>query len=436
MRRWAHPAAGFEESWYYATARGLVDHPPLQGRVEADVCVVGGGYTGLSAALELAERGYSVVLLESYRVGAGASGRSGGVLGTGQRRDQDELEAWLGPEAAAALWRISVEATALVRERIRRFDIACDLRDGVLHAAHRRRYASAYWRYVDHLASRYEYRQTRKVDAAEMADMLGTDVYHGGYLDTGGGHLHPLNLALGLARACRERGVRIFEHSPVRTHRQQRPAGAPGRVTATTAGGTVSASYLVLACNGYLGRLAGAIEAFQMPINNFMLATEPLGENRARRLNRDDVAVVDSRFVVNYFRMSPDHRLIFGGGENYTPWFPKDLKRFVRRFMLVAYPGLTDVAVDYAWGGTLAITLKRMPHFGRDGNVFWAHGYSGHGVAMANMGGKLIAEAMAGTAERFDLFADLPHARFPGGRYLRWPALAVGMLYYAMLDRF
>ena len=207
-------------------------------------------------------------------------------------------------------------------------------------------------------------------------------------------------------------------------------------MTVTTDRGRVRADYLVLACNGYLGRLARRIESFQMPINNFVLATEPLGEARARRINRDDLAVVDSRFVVNYFHNSPDHRLIFGGGENYSPRFPKDLKRFVRRFMLEVYPDLDDVAIDYAWGGTLAITLKRMPHFGRQGPVFWAQGYSGHGVAMANMGGKLIAEALAGDAERFDLFARLPHVRFPGGRYLRWPALVAGMLYYALLDRF
>ncbi len=429
------PDVGFEDSWYYATAKGLTDHPPLRERLEADVCVVGGGYTGLSAALELAERGYSVVLLEAYRVGAGASGRNGGVLGMGQRKEQDELERWLGLDTARALWEVALEANALVRERIRRFDIDCELRDGVLHAAHRRRYVPAYWKYVDLLAERYDYQRCRKVDAAEVAEMLGMETYHGGYVDEGSGHLHPLNLALGLARACSGLGVRIFERTRVLEHRQHGSPTAPDGVTVRTAEGEVRASYLVLACNGYLERLAGAIEAYQMPINNFVLATEPLGEARARRLNRDDVAVVDSRFVVNYFRMSRDHRLIFGGGENYSPRFPGDLKAFVRRFMLEVYPELADVAIDYAWGGTLAITLKRMPHFGRSGHVFWAQGYSGHGVAMANMGGKLIAEALAGSAERFDLFARLPHVRFPGGRYLRWPALVAGMLYYAMLDR-
>lgn len=430
------PSVGFEDSWYYASVRGSVDHPQLEEAVQADVCVVGGGYTGLSAALELALRGYAVVLLEAYRIGSGASGRNGGVLGMGQRKEQDELEAWLGADTAARMWQVALDANALVRDRVARYQIDCDLVDGELHAAHRARYVDDYWAYADHLAQRYDYHHCRRVDAAEMAEMLGTQTYFGGYLDSGAGHLHPLNLALGLARACQAAGVRIFEHAAAVGIGER--TGGP--VTVRTATGEVRADYVVLACNGYLGDLgrqvSRSVEAYQMPINNFLLATEPLGADRARRINRDDVAVVDSRFVVNYFHLSRDRRLIFGGGENYSPRFPRDLKAFVRRHMLAVYPGLDDVRIDYAWGGTLAITLKRMPHFGRSGNVFWAQGYSGHGIAMANMGGKLIAEALAGTAERFDLFARLPQVRFPGGRHLRWPALVAGMLYYALLDRF
>jgi gamma-glutamylputrescine oxidase len=436
VTRSAPPDHGFEQSWYFATAKGLVARPVLDQHLRVDVCVVGGGYTGLSAALELAERGYAVALLEGYRIGSGASGRNGGVLGIGQRKDQDELERWLGLDSAKALWQLSLEANALVRERIARFGIDCDLKDGELHAAHRHRHVDHYWEYVDLLAERYDYHDCRKVDATEMADMLGMNTYHGGYLDQRAGHLHPLNLALGLAQACAAAGVQLFEHSKALSYAPQHgQRNASSRVTVRTAQGEVDAEYLVLACNGYLDRLAPDIEAYQMPINNFVLATAPLGEARARRLNRDDVAVVDSRFVVNYFRMTADHRLLFGGGENYSPRFPKDLKSFVRGYMLEVYPELANVAIDHAWGGTLAITLRRMPHFGRSGNVFWAQGYSGHGVALANLGGTLIAEAMAGTAERFDLFARLPHRRFPGGRHLRWPALVAGMLYYAMLDR-
>jgi gamma-glutamylputrescine oxidase len=423
-------AMGFENSWYYATAKDLHDYPALEGCISVDVCIIGAGYTGLSAALELAERGCSVVVLEAHRLGSGASGRNGGVLGMGQRQGQDVLEAWLGRDAARQLWEIGLEANALVRQRIARFDIDCDLKDGELHVAHRARYEGEYWAYADLLADSYGYSACRKVSREEVADLLGNDTYYGGYVDGNAGHLHPLNLALGLGRACRMLGVQIFEHSAALGLQ------SGDRVEVRTARGRVDAQRVVVACNGYLDRLEPSLAAYQMPINNFVLATEPLGADRARQINRDDLAVVDSRFVVNYFHMTPDHRLIFGGGENYSPRFPRDLKSFVRRHMLAVYPDLADVAIDHAWGGTLAITLKRMPHFGRRGeSVFWAQGYSGHGIAMGNMGGKLIAEAITGTTERFDLIARLPHRRFPGGRWLRRPALVAGMLYYAALDR-
>ncbi|MEZ5560018.1 MAG: FAD-binding oxidoreductase [Pseudomonadales bacterium] len=430
MSRDMHAAVGFEKSWYYATANDLHDYPALTDRVSVDVAVVGAGYTGLSAALELAERGYRVAVVEAYRAGSGASGRNGGVLGMGQRKEQGELERWLGDATARQLWDIALAANALVRERIARHGIDCDLKDGELHAAHKARYVQDYWNYVDHLAGHYDYHACRKVDREEIRALLGVDCFHGGYIDSNAGHVHPLNLVLGLARACREQGVQIFEHSTALDYRRSGDG-----IELRTAAGRLDARYLVIACNGYLDRFAPEIATYQMPINNFVLATAPLGESRAREINRDDLAVVDSRFVVNYFHLSPDRRLIFGGGENYSPRFPRDLKRFVRRHMLEVYPQLDDVAIDYAWGGTLAITLKRMPHFGRRDNVFWAQGYSGHGVAMGHMGGRLIAEALTGTAERFDVLARLPHVRFPGGRLLRWPALVAGMLYYALLDR-
>lgn len=396
--------------------------------------MVGAGYTGLSAALELAARGYRVVVLEAWRAGAGASGRNGGVLGMGQRRDQDELESWLGHEWARGLWNLALEANALVRERVRQYQIDCDLVDGELHAAHRPRHRDAWQAYADRLERDYGYDRIRIVGRDETVAMLGTEAYHGGYLDTGAGHLHPLNLALGLARAAESHGAVIYERSAVLDYQGGTRAGEP--VVVRTAAGSVRADYLVLACNGYLGRLEPALAPWQMPINNFILATAPLDPALARRINRDNVAVVDSRFVVNYFHLSPDRRLIFGGGENYTTRFPRDLKAFVRRRMLEIYPGLAHVPIDHAWGGTLAITLRRMPHFGRKGHgIWWAQGYSGHGIAMANMGGKLVAEAIMGDAERFDLLARLPHVRFPGGTLLRWPALVAGMLYYSLLDR-
>lgn len=422
---------GFESSWYHATAARMPAHPALDGDVDCDVCIIGGGYTGLTAALTLAERGFSVRLLERYRIGSGASGRNGGVLGTGQRLDQEALESWLGDEHAAALWRIAVDANAMVRELVKRHVIDCDLADGHLLFAHKARHESDLYRHAQHLRSRYGYEDVAPLNRNQVRHLLGTDNCFGGILDRQAGHLHPLNYALGLARAAVSEGAVLHEETE---------ASAVDRVSngvrVETAQGDVTARFAVLACNGYLGRLDRTIDGYMMPINNFMLATEPLGEARARSINRENLAVVDTRFVVSYFHNSPDHRLIFGGGENYSSRFPEKLTELVRSRMLAIYPMLADVAIEYVWGGTLAITLRRMPHFGRrDDVIYWAQGYSGHGIAMATLGGRMVAEAIMGQAERFDVMARIPQLRFPGGRYLRWPALVAGMLWYSLLDR-
>ena len=418
------------DSYYAATADPTPELPALKGEASCDVCVIGGGYTGLSTALHLVEQNYEVILLEAERMGWGASGRNGGQLGTGQRQSQDEVEQMVGEDDARRLWEMAECAKATVKERIRRHDIRCDLKPGILHAAHKPSHAKWLADYVDVLRTRYQYEHIRSVSREEMTDMLGTTVYHGGSLDTDAGHLHPLNYALGLAKAAHEAGARLFEDSRVLTYDRAQPT------TIRTSSGVVKARYLVLACNGYLDTLEPRISSTIMPINNFVLATEPLGTDRARALIRDDVAVADTKFVIDYYRLSADKRLLFGGGENYTRRFPADLKRFVRKYMLRVYPQLSDTRIDYAWGGTLAVTLKRMPHFGRlKPNVFFAHGFSGHGVAMATLAGELIAEAVSGTAERFDVFMRLPTPRFPGGTLLRWPGLVVGMLYYSLRDK-
>jgi gamma-glutamylputrescine oxidase len=417
-------------SYYAATAEGLSDYPRLEGALDCDVCVVGGGFTGLSAALHLAERGYDVVLLEAERVGWGASGRNGGQLNSGQRKGQGELERQLGKAAARQLWDLAEEAKATVRERVARHGIACDLKPGVLHAAYKPGDVKDLEADAERLARDYGYAELRAVPRAEMAEMLGTRIYHGGLLDRGAGHLHPLNYALGLARAAAQAGARLCDDSRV----LGTGAGRPNAVR--TAHGMVRARYLVLACNGYLEGLEPRIAGKIMPINNFMLATAPLGEAGAKALIRDDVAVCDTKFVVDYYRLSADRRLLFGGGETYTRRFPRDIEGFVRRCMLRVYPQLAETAIDYAWGGTLAITLNRLPCFGRLApDTFYAQGYSGQGVALTSLAGKLIAEAVAGTAERFDVFARIPKPGFPGGTLLRWPGLVAGMLYYSLRDK-
>ncbi|MBM4206195.1 MAG: FAD-binding oxidoreductase [Gammaproteobacteria bacterium] len=422
---------GFESSWYYSTAAILADRAALRGAVDCDVCVIGAGYTGLVAALSLASRGYSVRVLERYRVASGASGRNGGVLGPGQRLDQETLEHWLGDDHAADLWRLSLDANDLVRELVSTHGIDCDLTDGHLLVAHKARLEAGLWREAEHLRARYNYEDVTPVRREQVQALLGTDRFFGGNLDRRGGHLHPLNYALGLARAAEQAGAVIHERTEA-----LELGRTPSGVRVRTAAGLVSAKFVVLACNGYLGRLESRIGDFMMPINNFILATEPLGETRGKAINRENLAVVDTRFVVSYFHNSPDHRLIFGGGENYTSRFPTQLESLVRARMLDVYPMLSDVRIEYVWGGTLAITLKRMPQFGRlDDVIYFAHGYSGHGIAMATLGGRMLAEAIGGQAERFDVMARIPQWRFPGGRYLRWPGLVAGMLWYSLLDR-
>ena len=423
-------ASRHADSYYLATAVDLVDRPTLRGEVACDVCVVGGGYTGLAAALHLAERGYDTVLLEAERLGWGASGRNGGQLCTGLRMSQREIEQLVGSDDARRLWDMAEEAKAIVKERVHRHDIRCALKPGLVNAAWKPAHLPAMAKGADHLREVYGYPHIRVLGRDELAAAVGTEVYHGGTLDSGAGHLHPLNYALGLARAAEAAGARLFENSRVTALNRE---GRPG---ATTATGAVRARHLVIACNGYLGRLEPRLDGQMMPINNFVLATEPLGEARARALIRDDVAVSNTKFVLDYYRLSSDGRLLFGGGENYRPGFPADLKAFVRRYMLRIYPQLADARIDYAWGGTLAITLNRLPCFGRlDPEIYYAHGFSGQGVALTSLAGKLIAEAVAGTAERFDVFARLPHRHFPGGPLLRWPATVLGLMYYGLRDR-
>lgn len=418
-------------SYYAATANPMTEFPVLEGAQQADVCVIGGGFTGLSSALHLAERGYSVILLEAQKVGWGASGRNGGLVCTGQRKGQAELEEMLGEGDARLLWDYAEEAKATMRGLIKKHDIQCDYKPGILTCAFKTSHMQEMREDVAHMHDKYGYDAMRVVEKEELRQMLATEEYHGGCLDTDAAHLHPLNYALGLARACSDAGVKIFEGSAV----EDLNSSAQGNLLKTD-GGTVSAKFVVIGCNGYLGRLEPRMASRIMPINNFMIATEPLGEEGARKLIRDDVAIDATKFVVDYYRCSADHRLLFGGGENYSSKFPGDIKSFVRKYMLRVFPQLKDAKIDYGWGGTLAITLNRMPSFGRlEHNIFYAQGFSGQGVLLTTMAGKVIAEAVAGTAERFDVFARIPTPSFPGGTLLRYPGLVAGMLYYSMLDK-
>ena len=425
MTPFEHP----RHSYYAASANPFPRLDTLGGVVNADVCVVGGGFTGLSASLHLAERGYQVVLLEQARIGWGASGRNGGQINLGLRKGPRELLAAFGETRAKMLFDMSEEARHLIVERTDRHKINCDLKPGTLYAASKpgdRKWMEVA---VACLENTYRYQGARFLDKQQTRTELGSDIFHAGMGDRGGGHLHPLNYAQGLAQAAIAAGATLHEQSQVIRIEK----GALNRVV--TMGGEVRAKYVVLGCNAYLGDLEPRIAGKIMPVANFIIATEPLSEREAKDAITHDVCVSDTKFVVSYWRLSADRRLLFGGGERYSTRPPNDIGAFVRPYLARVYPQFAGKRIDYGWGGMLAITASRLPHFGRLGNIFFAHGYSGQGVATTGLAGKLIAEAVAGAAERFDVFAAIRHQTFPGGTLLRHPLLVAAMLWYALRDR-
>jgi gamma-glutamylputrescine oxidase len=419
-----------EPSYYAATANPAPERPRLSGARGADVCVIGGGFTGCSAALELAERGYDVVLLEAERVGWGASGRSGGQIVSAFAADMDKLRKWVGREDARRLFAFAEEAKDLIAARVATHEIACDLVWGHFDAANKPAHMDELRAMAEDWASAYGYEGLELVDRERLGEFVESDAYVGGLYDPGGGHLHPLNYCLGLAAAAEGAGARLFEDSRVtRLDRGARP-------TVHTAEGQVTADHVVFATNGYIGNLVPQLRRRIMPVGTYIGATPPLGENRAHALLPANAGVTDCAFVLDYFRRSADHRLLFGGRVSYSTIMPPNLPRAMRRKMLQVFPQLCDQPLEYAWGGYVAITVERTPHIGRlDRNVFFAQGFSGHGVALTGMAGRVMAEAVAGQAERFDVFEKLPHTIFPGGRVFRTPMLALAMLWYRMRDR-
>lgn len=416
-------------SWYADTANPHPEHPALEGSADCDVCVVGGGYTGLMTALELAERGYAVVLLEAQRVGWGASGRNGGQVITGYNKSMAEIERRVGRDDARKLWLLGEEAKALLRHRVERHGIRCSLTWGFVLAALKDRHMAELTDLEREMRDGYGYEGVERLDRDGLARLVRGRNYIGGLYDSGSGHLHPLNYALGLADACLAAGVRIHENSRVLSIDR---GTAPEAVTAR---GRVRARYLVLAGNAYLGALAPELAARVMPVGTYIIATEPMGVERAQALLPADVAVSDMNFVLNYFRRTPDHRLLFGGGVSYSGQDLPGVELALRRKMAQVFPQTEGVRVARFWGGRVAITANRLPHVGRlTPTIYFAHGYSGHGVALSGIAGRVIAEAVAGTAERFDVFARVPHMAFPGGPALRVPALVLAMLWFRLRD--
>lgn len=419
----------YPPSYYASTVAAPPALAPAHGPLHTDVCVVGAGYTGLSAALHLAEQGYDVTVLEAQRVGFGASGRNGGQVASGPRLDLSTLERRYGPDTARAQWQLAQEARALVSDLVAQ-GIDCDLRPGVIYTTDAATQVADYHAEAAHMQAAYGYSEVVALDAEQTARLVGSPVYAGGILDRGAAHLNPLKLVLGLGDRAHAADAQIFEGSQVRRIEDDGP-----HVVLTTDDATVSADHVILAGNGYLGPLDPATAAHVMPINSYMIATEPLG-TRGDGILPEAHAVADNKFVVNYFRRTLDGRLLFGGGESYRYRFPADIAAKVRPALERVFPQLSGIGIDFAWGGTLAITRSRMP-FARQVSprVLSAGGYSGHGVALSLLLGKAMAERICGDPARFAQLSAIPHAPFPGGSALRAPLLFGAMSLAALRDR-
>lgn len=418
-------------SWYRdSIAVELDPAPPLEGDVRADVCVIGAGVTGCSTALHLAERGYRVVLLEALTVGHGASGRSGGQILPGLGTDMGTIEKALGLSAARNIWAMSREAVNLTAELVERHEIPCDLAWGYLHAAVKPRHINELRQWQESMARDYGYTAMEWREGESLREHVVTDAYPAALWESEAGHLHPLNYTLGLARAAQRAGVSLHQYSPVTEINYRDPA------TVTTERGRVVADHVVLATNAYGDRLVPKMSGRIMRAANYMIATEPMSAEQASLVLPRNDALSDANFVLDYYRLSADRRLIYGGQVSYDGKPPRHLDQRIDAKIRRLFPVLDNIDIEYRWGGDVAITLNRAPDFGRlADNIYYAQGYSGHGMALAGLAGKLLAETISGQSERFDVFAAMPHRAFPGGRWLRTPLLVLATTFYKLRDR-
>jgi len=424
-----HQKQEHTRSYYAASVNEVTDYPALEGARSADVCIVGAGFTGVATALTLAERGYSVALIEANRVGWGASGRNGGQLINGISGSA-RIRKKHGEGIAEMLWELKWRGNDIIYDRVEKYAIQCDLKGGFLVVAKKPRQVAYFDEYAE------EWKQHKFPYKYEMWDrqktraMLGTDAYHGGFICYRDGHLHPLNLCIGEARAAHELGVQIFEQSPVTGIEH----GARPKVK--TAAGYIKADAVVLAGNAYSLLEPKHLSNLVFPAGSYIIGTEPLPEDVVNKINPLDVAVCDANEVVDYYRLSADKRLLYGGACNYSGRDPASIKSYILPRMLKIYPQLKDVRIDYEWGGKIGIVLNRIPAVGRiNKNVYYCQGYSGHGVCATHVMGEIMSDAVAGTMERFDLFANMGHFRIPGSKWMGNQLIALGMLYYRIKDR-
>jgi glycine/D-amino acid oxidase-like deaminating enzyme len=419
-------------SYYAASAGTPPERSPLTGAISADVCVIGGGFTGVNTALELAERGVSVVLLEAQRIGWGASGRNGGQLIRGLGHDVSGVERWVGKEGVHYLEQAGFESVDIVRQRVQKYGIDCDMRWGYCDLANTPAHFKGLQEEQQTLAAQGYPHEVRLVEKDALSQVVGSSVYQGGLIDMGSGHLHPLKLILAEARLAEEMGAVIHEASPV-----QRIVHGP-QIQVFTDRGQVTANRIVLACDAFLNKLEPALTGKLLPAGSYVIATEPLGEERARSLIPQNMALCDQRVALDYYRLSADNRLLFGGACNYSGRDPKNIADYMRPKMERVFPQLKGVGIDFQWGGMIGISANRFPQIGsvaNKPNVYYAQGYSGHGLNVTHFAARVLAQAIADNDSRaVDLFARVPHRTFPGGELLRSPLLALGMMWYRLKE--
>ena len=418
-------------SFYRSSVEDLNSQDQLTSDIDVDICVIGGGLTGISSAINLSKKGYSVILCEARKIGWGASGRNGGQLGIGMRKDQFTIEKKLGLRHAKELWSLGLEAVEDVKNLIKENEINCHLVNGVMSTACFEKDIDEYKFEIEHMAKNYDFEGYKFFNKEKIREEINSKMYLAGLLNSGSYHLNPLKLTLGLAKVAQKNNVKIFENTPIEKIREE-----GDRVQVMSKKGLIRANQVVVACNGYLDSILGSKKNKFMPINNYVVATEPLGEKRARELIKNNYAVCDTRFIIDYYRFSEDWRMIFGGGETFTSNFVKNATSFVSKRMIKVFPQLQNVKIDYSWGGTLAITVNRLPHFGTlmNNKVSYAFGYSGHGLALSVLAGKLIGENIQGDHERFKFFSGINHMSIPFGSIFRRPIYSSAILYYKIRD--
>tara|TARA_Y100000590_G_scaffold194218_1_gene220699 strand:+ start:3140 stop:4465 length:1326 start_codon:yes stop_codon:yes gene_type:complete len=403
----------------------------FEEKLKIDICIVGGGLTGISSAVYLAKKGFNVIVLEARNIGWGASGRNGGQLGGGLRKEQKILENKLGTQHALELWKMSLEAVDEVLRNINKYNIECDLQNGVLTAGYYKNDEKYFIEEKEYLQKKYNYNEYIYFNNKEIREQINSKKYYSGLLNKGSYHLHPLKYLYGLTKEALKLNIKIYENTPVKEIIE-----TTNGVKIITQNNIIHANHAVVGCNGYLDNLLGNVRKKFMPINNYILATKPLGKEKALSLIKNNYAVCDTRFIIDYYRLSSDWRMLFGGGETLTGNYLKHPLSFVKKRMSNVFPELKEYDVDFCWGGTLAITISRFPNFGtiKNNKIIYAHGYSGHGLALTTLAGKLIAEYLSGEQERFNFFSSIPHISIPAGDLFRRPAYSLGVAYYKLRD--